>query len=246
MNMMNYWMYLLLFLSVIASGLSVLFINISSKSLKLFLSFSGAFLFAISVLHLIPELYHPIAIGSEPPNIGIFILIGFFAQILLEFFSEGIEHGHIHIHKHDHKANAFPYAMMVGLSIHSFLEGMPLAGVATDAHRSLLTGIVLHNIPIAIALMTMLLQSHISKQKAVIWLLIFALVTPLGTFTSHAIGATVIGNFSAYFDRIMAVVVGIFLHISTTILFESSENHRFNLLKFLVILLGAGIAIISL
>jgi zinc and cadmium transporter len=239
--MMNYWMYLLLFLSVIASGLSVLFINISSTSLKLFLSFSGAFLFAISVLHLIPEIYQ-----SGTPNIGIFILAGFFAQILLEFFSEGIEHGHIHIHKHDHKENAFPYAMMLGLSIHSFLEGMPLADITTHAHGSLLTGIVLHNIPIAIALMTMLLQSHISKQKAVIWLFVFALVTPLGTVTSHAIGTNVIGNFSVYFDRIMAVVIGIFLHISTTILFESTENHRFNLLKFLVILLGAGIAIVSL
>jgi zinc and cadmium transporter len=241
MNMMNHWMYLFLFLSVIVSGVSVLFINISSKSLKLFLSFSGAFLFAISVLHLIPEIYQ-----SGTPNIGIFILIGFFAQILLEFFSEGIEHGHIHVHKHEHQKSAFPYAMMLGLSIHSFLEGMPLAGIATDAHRSLLTGIVLHNIPIAIALMTMLLQSNISKQRAVIWLLVFALVTPLGTFTSHAIGANMIGNFSVYFDRIMAVVVGIFLHISTTILFESTENHRFNLLKFLVILLGAGIAIVSL
>jgi zinc and cadmium transporter len=241
MNMMNYWMYPLLFLSVIASGLSVLFINISGKSLKLFLSFSGSFLFAISVLHLIPEIYQ-----SGTPNIGIFILIGFFAQILLEFFSEGIEHGHIHIHKHDHQKNAFPYAMMLGLSIHSFLEGMPLAGIATNAHRSLLMGIVLHNIPIAIALMTMLLQSGISKSKAIFWLLVFALVTPLGTLTSQSIGANVIGNFSVYFDRIMAVVVGIFLHISTTILFESSENHRFNLLKFLVIILGAGIVIISL
>ena len=238
---MNYWMYLLLVLSVIVSGLSVLFVRISNKSLKLLLSFSGSFLFAVSVLHLIPEIYQ-----SGTPDIGIFILIGFFVQILLEFFSEGIEHGHIHIHAHDHQKSIFPYAMMIGLSIHSFLEGMPLADLSTEAHRSLLTGIVLHNIPIAVALMTLLLQSHISKQKAVIWLLVFASVTPLGTFTSHAIGANIMGNFSAYFDRIMAVVIGIFLHISTTILFESSENHRFNLLKFLVILMGAGFAIISL
>lgn len=234
-------MYILLFLSVIISGTSVLFINISGKNLKLILSFSGAYLFAISVLHLIPEIYLS---GTE--NIGIYILIGFFAQILLEFFSEGIEHGHIHIHKHDHQHNAFPYTMMIGLSIHSFLEGMPLANITNDSHRSLLTGIVLHNIPIAIALMTMLLQSHISKQNAIMWLIIFALITPLGTFTSYAIGENMIGNFSIYFDKIMALVVGIFLHISTTILFESSENHRFNLLKFIVILLGAGFALFSI
>ena len=232
-------MYILLFLSVIISGTSVLFINISSKNLKLLLSFSGAYLFAICALHLIPEIYL-----SGSPNIGIYILIGFFAQILLEFFSEGIEHGHIHIHSH--AGHAFPYAMMIGLSIHSFLEGMPLANLGTGSHNFLLTGIVMHNIPIAIALMTMLLKSHINKQKAIMWLVVFALITPMGTLTSYAIGENIIGNFSSYFDRIMAVVIGIFLHISTTILFESSENHRFNLIKFIVILLGAGIAIASL
>jgi len=235
---MNYLMYIILFLSVILSGTSVLFINISSKNLKLLLSFSGAFLFAISVLHLIPEIYL-----SGTPDIGIYILIGFFAQILLEFFSEGIEHGHIHVHKHDHENTAFPYAMMIGLSIHSFLEGMPLANMKADAHNSLLTGIVMHNIPIAIALMTMLLQSHISKQKAILWLIVFALVTPLGALISYAIGQNLLFDLSIYFDKIMAVVIGIFLHISTTILFESSENHRFNLIKFAMILLGAVTAI---
>jgi len=234
-------MYLLLFLSVIISGTSVLFINISNKNLKLILSFSGSFLFAICALHLIPEIYL-----SGTPNIGIYVLIGFFAQILLEFLSEGIEHGHIHIHKHEKAHSAFPYAMMIGLSIHSFLEGMPLANIGTHSHDSLLVGIVMHNIPIAMALMTMLLQSNITKQNAIMWLIIFASITPLGTLTSYAIGENIIGNFSSYFDRIMAVVIGIFLHISTTILFESSENHRFNFIKFFVILLGAGFALCSL
>jgi len=104
----------------------------------------------------------------------------------------------------------------------------------------------MHNIPIAMALMTMLLQSHVTKRNAILWLIIFASITPLGTLTSYAIGENLIGNFSVYFDRIMAVVIGIFLHISTTILFESSENHRFNFIKFVIILLGAGFALISL
>lgn len=234
-------MYLLLFLSVIISGLSVLFVNISSKNLKLILSFSGAFLFAICALHLIPEVY-----SSGTDHVGVYILIGFFAQILLEFLSEGIEHGHIHVHKQHHKEQAFPYAMMIGLSVHSFLEGMPLANIGNHSHDSLLTGIVMHNIPIAMALMTMLLQSHISKRNAILWLIVFALVTPLGTFTSYAIGQNMIEGFAVYFDRIMGVVIGIFLHISTTILFESSENHRFNLIKFIIILMGAGFALMTL
>jgi zinc transporter ZupT len=240
--MNNITMYIILFLSVIISGTSVLYINISSKNLKLILSFSGAFLFAISVLHLIPEIYQ-----SGTANVGIFILCGFFAQILLEFFTEGIEHGHIHIHRHEHDQHqhAFPYAMMIGLSIHSFLEGMPLANGTSESHNSLLTGIVMHNIPIAVALMTMLLASHISRGQAIFWLIVFALVTPLGTFTSYAIGANMLFSLAEYSDKIMAVVVGIFLHISTTILFESSENHRFNLIKFVMIILGAAFAVVT-
>lgn len=243
---MDYWMYIVLFLSVIVSGLSVLFINISNNSLKLILAFSGSFLFAICATHLIPEIYL-----SGTPHIGVYVLVGFFIQILLEFFSEGIEHGHIHGqndhgHNHEHNNTAFPFAVMAGLSIHSFLEGMPLANHHTHSHDSLLVGLVMHKIPIAITLMTLLLQSNISKGKAIFWLLIFALISPLGTFTSYAIDGNIIGNFSSYFDRIMAVVIGIFLHISTTILFESSENHRFNFIKFTVILLGAGFALVGL
>jgi formate/nitrite transporter FocA (FNT family) len=41
---------------------------------------------------------------------------------------------------------------------------------------------------------------------------------------------------------ILAVVVGIFLHISTTIIFETSENHKFNLLKLVSILVGCAFA----
>lgn len=228
--------YLSLFLSVIISGISVLYIKLNHKNLKLLLSFSGAFLFAISVLHLIPELYQA---GGH--SVGVYILIGFFLQILLEFFSEGIEHGHIHVH-HNHE-KAFPFAMMIGLSIHSFLEGMPLAAnlKTISAVNSLLVGIILHNIPIAIALMSMLLQSHIKRSTAVILLIIFALTAPLGTFTGNIIGSFS-ENVEGIFDAVMGVVIGIFLHISTTILFEASENHRFNFIKFLTIIFGAAVA----
>jgi len=223
--------------------MSVLLIKINQKSLKLILSFSGAYLFAISVLHLIPEIY-----SDGDSSVGYFILAGFLFQILMEFFSEGIEHGHIHVHNHGKHEHVFPFTMMIALSVHSFLEGMPLAGNFSrhdgeSGNNQLLAGIILHNIPIAIALMIMLTQSHIKKQTAVFWLLVFALMTPLGTFTAEMIGDNLL-QITGNFNKLMGVVVGIFLHISTTILFESSENHRFNLIKFLVILFGCGVALI--
>ncbi len=234
--------YTLLLFIVFFSGLSIfLFKKLSTRFLKMLLSFSGAYLFALSVLHLIPEVY-----ASPIKYIGAYVLIGFLLQIILEVFSEGIEHGHIHVHKHN--ANVFPLAMMIGLCVHSFLEGMPLVQKFNDSgtQTSLLFGIILHHIPVALALMSMLLQSHISKNAAVFYLLLFALMAPLGAYSSQLISDNTLKELSGFFDRIMAVVIGIFLHISTTILLENDKEHRFNYYKLIIILLGAGLAFVTL
>ncbi len=207
--------------------------------LKLSLAFTGAYLFAISMVHLIPGVFN-----SGIDNIGYFILAGFFIQLILEYISEGIEHGHIHVHQHRHAT--FPLAMMAGLCIHSFLEGMPLSGHFGDHHHndSLLTGIILHHLPVAFALTSMLIQSGISKKYAIMNLAIFALMAPAGAYFSAFLSVTELMNIGTYFNQLMAVVIGIFLHISTTILFESGSDHRFNLYKLVVIILGAALAII--
>ena len=237
---MNILAYILLFGTIILGGTTVFaFKNIKAGFLKLLLAFSGAYLFSLTVLHLIPEVYH-----SVESNIGIYILIGFFIQIILEFFSEGIEHGHIHIHqKHD---AAFPFGVIVGLCLHSFLEGMPLVQNFSDPNtqNSLLAGIILHHIPVAIALMTMLLQSGLTKTRALIFLIIFALMAPLGAYTASSMNLSAFQDVSLFFDKVMAIVIGIFLHISTTILFESDKDHRVNYLKLLIIILGAGLAML--
>jgi zinc and cadmium transporter len=239
---MPYVAYFLLWFTVMGSGISVFFFSgIRKQVLKLLLAFSGAYLFALCMLHLIPEVYH-----STSANIGIYILIGFFLQVALEIFSEGIEHGHMHIHKN--RKQAFPLALILGLCIHSFLEGMPLVQNFSDekVRNSLLAGIILHHIPVAIALMSMLLDSGIKKSSALFYLMLFACMAPFGAIASTLISEGAISNLSSYFDKIMALVIGIFLHISTTILFESSEEHRFNYYKLVTILFGAGLALVTL
>jgi hypothetical protein len=43
----------------------------------------------------------------------------------------------------------------------------------------------------------------------------------------------------------MAVVIGIFMHISTTILFEASDVHRFNFAKLGAIFVGTALGVAS-
>ena len=243
---MDYFDIFLLFASVIISGGVYFFIKNPSKNfLKLLLSFSGAFLFAITVLHLMPEVYK-----NSGASIGIWIMLGFFLQIVLELFSEGIEHGHIHVHSHHH--GAFPLTMMISLSLHSFLEGMPLATVseigATHDHshgHSLLYGIMLHHIPVAFALVSMLIASGVSKAQTFIYLVIFASMAPIGALIGILFQEQALGDFENYYNNIMALVIGIFLHISTTILFESGSDHRFNIYKLMAITTGGLIGIFS-
>ncbi|MEN0055144.1 MAG: ZIP family metal transporter [Mucilaginibacter sp.] len=228
------WKVVLLFLSAFCGGISVfLFKGDNYKTLKLILSFSGAFLFGITVLHLIPDAYY----GNDN-LVGVFILVGFLFQIVLEQFSDGIEHGHMHKPKHD--LAVFPLGIMVSLCLHAFLEGMPLAQGNQD---QLVYGIALHHIPAAFALATVLLTNKQSKRNTIFFVVLFAIMAPAGYFFSTALSNGNIGNLQHYFNRIMGVVIGIFLHISTTILFESNADHRFNRRKMIAVLLGTVVAL---
>ena len=226
--------YIVLIASVLIGVILFQVLNdLKASAIKLLLAFSGAYLFAISVFHLLPEVY-----TGDGKRIGLFLLIGFILQIVLEFFSQGIEHGHGHLHN-----KTVPISMLVSLAIHAYLEGMPLGGIEdyghvnSDFEGSLLTGITLHKIPVTIVLMSLFTQAGFSKTKSFILIGVFALMAPLGTLSGNFVQ-----ELSYYHREIMAVVVGIFLHISTTILFESSEAHKFNFQKLVAIALGSIMA----
>jgi zinc transporter ZupT len=194
------------------------------KHLKLLLAFSGAFLLSITVFHFLPEVY-----SSNYKSVGLFIMVGILLQIILEFFSKGAEHGHVHISKN---ATVFPWLLFISLSIHSVLEGIPIEG-----HKNLIYGIIIHKLPVAIILSTFFLASKMTKRKSLAFLILFALMTPLGVFL-----AANFNFFDLYYTQISALVIGIFLHISTTILFESNEGHTFNVTKLLTIISAVVIA----
>lgn len=231
----------ILFISALMAGVSVFFVKRNNTDLlKLILSFSGAYLFGITVLHLIPHVYA--GNQSDLSTIGIYVLGGFLFQLVLEQFSQGIEHGHIHHDDHNH--HRFPIGIMISLCLHAFLEGMPLAAT----HQTeLVFGIAIHHIPAAFALGSLLIVTNLKKQRIFTILVIFAAMTPLGFLLSKAISSGEIGNIQQYFDKIMAIVIGIFLHISTTILFESgsADHHKFNKRKMIAVFIGVGISLLN-
>jgi zinc transporter ZupT len=194
------------------------------KNLKLLLAFSGSFLLSLTVLHLLPEVYE-----SHTESIGIFIMCGILFQIILEFFSQGAEHGHVHGHD---KMTRMPWLLFISLCIHAFLEGFPVGH-----HEHLAYGIAIHHLPIAIILTTFFIQAELNKTVLFLFMLTFAIMTPLGTLASDSLPIL-----NEYYTQITAVVIGILFHISSTIIFESSEGHKFNIAKISMIILGIVLA----
>ncbi|MCF6280511.1 MAG: ZIP family metal transporter [Flavobacteriaceae bacterium] len=218
--------FLILFLAVIVGVLVVYVLKPKKSITQLLLSFSGAYLLAITVTHLLPEVFE-----NSTKNIGVFIILGLLIQLVMDYFSKGVEHGHIHHHK-----SGFSIILFMSLCLHAFMEGIPLAD---HEHQELLWAIVVHKIPITIVLGSFLAYSDTSLIKSLALLLFFALMSPLGSY----IGAST-SFMLTYKTEITAIIIGIFLHISTIIIFESAENHKFNSTKFIAILVGFGVALI--
>ena len=226
--------YLLPLLSVLLGYVVALVLKPKNKTnLKLLLAFSGSFLLSLTVMHLLPEVYavHDHGAGeSHDSNAGIFIMLGILFQIILEFFSKGAEHGHVHGNPN---MSHIPWLLFISLCIHAFLEGFPVG----HDHGKLALGIAIHHLPIAIILTTFFINSHLNKKAIFVFMLTFALMTPLGTLASEYLT-----GLNEYHSQITAVVIGILFHISSTIIFESSEGHKFNIAKVSMIVIGIVLA----
>ncbi len=202
-------------------------------NINILLAFAGAYLLSIVLFHLIPHLYHEINVLT-----GVFLLVGFFFQVFLERFSRGIEHGHLHLHDEGSGGKIIPYQILISLALHSFMEGMPLGSnlLMDDKSRlSFLIGIVLHELPAAFAMVSILKANHLGKQKLGWFIVIYSCMSAIGAASSNFLRDLVNERI---FEYLMAFVVGTFLHIATTILFENSSNHRFSWGKIFAIIAG--------
>src|ERR1035437_8987381 len=162
--------YLILLSSIALGVITVFWLRLNDpKHVKVLNAFTGAYLLSLVMLHLLPDLYAPEpGIVLKPLVIGAFILFGFFLQIALDAISMGIEHGHAHEIR-----GRMAIGILAGLCMHAFVEALALGQspehqTAHDlaAHHFLLVSVVVHNYPISIALLGMLLQSGMKRSSA--------------------------------------------------------------------------------
>ena len=240
---------LIFFFSTLFGGCFVFFIKKTPgkyyKYFKIVSIFSGAFLFSLTIIHIFPEVFR----YKDSFHLEIFVLLGFLLQYFLSFFSGGVEHGHIHttdnnkIHSHLNS-----YSVSIAIFLHSFLEGGILIHYdflhRDSVSTSLLIGILFHKIPESFAFMSILASLFREKKKLILFLFLFACSSPLGIWVINFF-KDFYSLYENYYPFIYAFMSGIFLLISTTIVFESSPKHTFRFLRNVFIILGAISAIVS-
>ena len=218
--------YLLPFLGAVL-GMGIVFVLRPKKPLafKLVLAFSGAFLLGITIFHLLPEVFSKTTFQASG-----WIIAGLVFQILLEYISQGAEHGHAHVKENQ----GLPWLLLLSLGIHAFIEGLPLSN-----QNELLWGIFVHKIPIGMVVFFLVWETRVATFTKVSMLFFFALMSPLGSLLNDYSTLLQVWQF-----QITSVIIGMLFHIATTILFESNQGHAFNLRKLLTILLAFGLSFI--
>jgi zinc and cadmium transporter len=236
---------LLLFVVTFVGGAFPLFLKApDDRRMHLLLAFSGSFLFGITCLHLLPETF-----GELRERAGLFVLAGFFLQLLIQRATHGVEHGHTHVHGdgHGHGHGLPAISIIAGLSIHAFMEGLPLGfnyhSGATNP--SLFLAVGAHKLPEAI-LLGILLKTVFKRGQTLAIVTGFAMITPIS-----AILATYLGVRYFFISRavtsMIPLVAGAFIHISTTIFFESgTRQHMLTWQKVSAMIAGAALAALTL
>jgi zinc and cadmium transporter len=235
------WLFfILLFILTFVGGLIPLYIKTNAQWSANLLAYSGAVLIGITFLHLLAESFNDLNHKA-----GVLILIGFFLQLFLQKYSHGLEHGHSHVHEHRHISFV---PIFTGLAVHAFLEGLPLGYQFREAGTipSLFIGIAAHKLPEALSLMSVVVVLPISKANKWRYLFQFALITPVAGVLAWYYGQQYLGT-AQILTYLVPVVIGAFIHISTTIFFESgAKYHQLNTQKIIAVVAGMLTALLTL
>ena len=233
-----FW-FALIFIVALAGGLWGALKSITRDTLHLFLSLAAGVFLGTVFLELLPEAFE---IGGDGHITGAYALAGFLLTYL-------IERGLIPLlsFKINGKDSTGHYTVaitaLIGLCAHSLVEGAALAPAMRDGtDTSLYLAIIAHKLVASLALGSLFALAEIETKKALAFIAIFALMTPLGAVAiSPAMSS---GSNPEILGYIVALTAGVFLYVATAdILPEVMHSNISGFWKAL--LLGLGVIIVG-
>ncbi len=217
---------------VTALGIYVInkFASWGNRNVAHFMSFAAGVLITVSLMHILPEAY------GMNPHAPILVMIGFMAL----YISNRVLDRH-RFHGHGEGQVAIGLIPMIGIGIHSFLDGVIYT---VTFNVSIFTGVlaaigmVLHEFPEGVVTFLLLERGGFSRRKAIIWSFIAAAIsTPLGTLISYPFIHKIDHGDLAL---MLAFSAGALLYVGATHLLPAVDNED---RKYTLFSLLAGIAV---
>ena len=189
------------------------------KILFCFIGFSAGALLGSAFLHILPEALEK----SSSTSVFSYLILG----IVLFFLLERYFHWR-HCHEEHCDTHAFTYLNLVGDGFHNFLDGMMIAAsflVSVKLGMVTTVAIILHEIPQELGDFGVLVYGGFSKQKALTYNFLSAVMAVIGALAGYFI-ANAVENFSSV---ILPLTAGGFIYIATSDLIP--ELHKESSLK---------------
>lgn len=159
--------------------------GVSEKILHLLVALGWGTMFSVSLVHILPE-------SLEENSLAIYTFIaGFIFIYLIEELLTPHHHDHTHWdHSHEDPHEHLDHIIIVSwiaIFLHTLFDGVGIrAGMTLNEELgiSILTGVAIHQIPVSLALVSLLKQSHFWTKIQIILALVFALAAPIGYLLS--------------------------------------------------------------
>jgi zinc and cadmium transporter len=188
-------------------------------------AFAAGLLVCGALLHLLPRAVD--LVGAETGLV--WSLIAFVVFYLVE--AHFIPHVHargespLDEHHHEHNIQAVGPLVVVGLAIHSIVDGVSVgAGLTAGAVIGSVTAmlVIAHKLPVGIAAMSALYHSGVPGQRAALVTSALAMVTPLAVLVSYF---TFRGISDEFLGILLSLAGGSFLYIGAADLLPEGQAH---------------------
>jgi zinc and cadmium transporter len=261
-------------LAVSLFGGSVPFLGrVTHTRLQLYLSFSAGVMIGASFFHVMPDAMEKLRTADAESTFGWWMSLGVVGLFCIERFiaphshemSSKLQQEHDHEPgcEHDHEHRAAPavagWMAVLGLTIHTFMNGVALAGAVVaemeigHAHwalpgLALFLAIALHKPADALAISTVLSRKGVSQSKITLVQLGFALMVPIGAgaflVTIGSIGKSHANTLDIVTGAALAFSAGTFLFIALSDLLPEVQFHRHDAVP-LFLALVAGVVLMG-
>ncbi|MEX2027899.1 MAG: ZIP family metal transporter [Candidatus Curtissbacteria bacterium] len=215
--------------------------KLANKISHLLASFAAGALLGTAFFDLLPEALHE---SGEEANILLWTLLGLLAFFLLERFVYWFHH------HHEHPSATKPTVplIMVGDTIHNFIDGVVIAATfMVSIPLGIVTtfAVAAHEIPQEIGDFGVLLHGGLARKKVLIFNLVSSLAAILGAVGTYFLGDAIEGLLPTF----LAVTAGFFIYIASSDLIPEihSENRRgFAFYESLLLILGVAVVWVAI